>query len=243
VLATAVLPICRAGSKEDKKASKPVVIDGELKASDAKDRKLKESPAQSHKVKMTKGVTYVIDLVSKDFDAYLRLEDTAGTFLAEDDDSGGGSNARLFFIPPDTAEYVLIATCYRPKTGKYKLTIQEANVLVRPLELVAGTAAVKDKLTLKSAKSPFSPHTGCVLYRVALKAGTIYVIDLESADFDAYLTLADAGLRVLASDDDSGGNRNARIRFECKQDGSYHIAATGLGLPEGAFQLRIQAAK
>ena len=47
--------------------------------------------------------------------------------------------------------------------------------------------------------------------------------------------------RFIGSDDDSGGKRNARLRFECKADGAYHLIATGLGHPEGDFQLKIAA--
>jgi hypothetical protein len=222
----------------DKKAAKPIIIDGALPPGDGKTK-----PAQPRKVKLTQGVTYVIDLVSKDFDAVVRLEDAAGKLLAEDDDGGGMLNARLFFIPPATAEYTLVATCNKPKAGKYRLTVQESNLRAAPLELAAGSASVTGRLTGKSPKSPFSPQNACGFYRVTLTAGTRYVIDLESTDFDAHLTLADASLAFLASDDDSGGRRNARIQFECKQTGEYHLAATGLGQTEGKFELKIRAAE
>ena len=47
----------------------------------------------------------------------------------------------------------------------------------------------------------------------------------------------------LGSDDDSGGKRNARIRFPCKEDATYYLIATGLGEPEGSFELKIRAEK
>ena len=37
---------------------------------------------------MSSDKTYVIDLESSDFDAYLRVEDAAGKALAQDDDGG-----------------------------------------------------------------------------------------------------------------------------------------------------------
>ena len=60
---------------------------------------------------------------------------------------------------------------------------------------------------------------------------------LASADFDG------STLRVLANDDDSGGKRNAGIRFECKRDGACLVVATSLGRPEGDFELRIRPAR
>jgi hypothetical protein len=152
------------------------------------------------------------------------------------------NNARLFFIPPESADYVLVATCYKPKTGKYQLTVQHSDLQAKPLELVKRAVSAKDKLALSGARSPFSPHNACKLYKVEFKGGTTYVVDLESTDFDAYLSLSDASLRPLASDDDSGGKLNARIRFQCKQDGTYYLVATGLGNPEGDFTLKIHVA-
>ena len=49
-----------------------------------------------HEVKMLVGKTYVLDLESTQFDAYLRLEDAKGNILAENDDIGpDNQNARL----------------------------------------------------------------------------------------------------------------------------------------------------
>ncbi|GEM_PF-6170460 len=58
---------------------------------------LKGAPHQVFHVKLHKGQHYIIDLVSKDFDAFLILLDAAGKRLAYDDDSGGGLNSRIAF--------------------------------------------------------------------------------------------------------------------------------------------------
>jgi hypothetical protein len=50
------------GGKKDQETpptAKPIVINGELKADDSKDKKLKDSPAKVHKVKLDKATTYV----------------------------------------------------------------------------------------------------------------------------------------------------------------------------------------
>jgi hypothetical protein len=238
-IASLICALAYAGSTD--KAAKPIIVNGELKATDAKDKKLKGSPAKVHKMTLAAGKVYVIDLVSKDFDALLRLEDSAGNPLAEDDDGGGGFDARLFFIPPTTAEYAVIATSYNAKAGKYRLTVQESALQAMPLTLDKGVATVQDKLTVHGPRSPFSPHNSCKIFRANLSAGITYVIDVESAAFDAHVSLGDPSLRLVASDDDSGGKRNARIRFECKTAGAYFVVATGLGQPEGEFTLKIAA--
>jgi hypothetical protein len=237
----AVILLMLAQSPGSAQQAKPIIVNDQLTGGDAKDTKLKASPARRKTVELRGGVLYVLDLKSKDFDAYLRLEDPAGKPLAEDDDSGGGFNARLFFIPPKTAAYTVIATSFNHKVGKYRWTVQEAHLPATPLKLKQDRADVKGTLTLTGPRSPFSPHNSSTLYRVELKAGKTYVLELSSAAFDAYLSLADATLRQLASDDDSGGKRNARIRFMCKEAGTYYVVATGLGQPEGGFELKLHA--
>src|SRR6476646_3178147 len=68
-----------------KEESLELVIPGQLLNVDPID-KTRNVPCKIHVVRMKKDQGYVIDMVSTDFDAYLRLEDTAGNRLAEDDD-------------------------------------------------------------------------------------------------------------------------------------------------------------
>ena len=63
------------------------------------------------------GKSYTIDLESRDFDAYLWLEQLNGVMLQQDDDGGGGQNSRIQFVPPQTASYVVIATSLNGGTG------------------------------------------------------------------------------------------------------------------------------
>src|SRR6516164_8716768 len=73
---------------------KPIEIKNELDLNDQKDEKL-NNPSKRYTVKLRKDKTYVIDLGSADFDAYLRLLDDKGKQLAEDDDDGGDLNSRI----------------------------------------------------------------------------------------------------------------------------------------------------
>jgi hypothetical protein len=103
-------------------------VEDKLTRDDPKDRVLKNSHHKVHTFKMKAGVTYVIDLVSRDFDAFLRLEDSAGKQLAQDDDSGGGLNARIVFKAEHPDSYRIIATTFvAGGTGKYTLTVKEAS--------------------------------------------------------------------------------------------------------------------
>src|SRR5262249_34275122 len=101
-------------------------VAGKLTVADPKDRVRKGSHHQVHEVRLQAGKQYVIDLVSTDFDAFLRLEDDSGNQLAADDDSGGGTNARLGIALLQTGRYRIIATSFKAgETGAYRLTVKE----------------------------------------------------------------------------------------------------------------------
>jgi hypothetical protein len=63
---------------------------------------------------MTAEEPVVFDLSSRDFDAYLVLFDPQGRVVAQDDDSGGGTNARLTFTAPEDGWYEVMVTTARP---------------------------------------------------------------------------------------------------------------------------------
>jgi predicted Zn finger-like uncharacterized protein len=64
------------------------------------------------------------------------------------------------------------------------------------------------------------------LYAIRMEANRTYEIDMISKDFDAYLNVVDDTGRIVAADDDSGGNFNARIIFTAVRGGLFHIEAT-----------------
>lgn len=104
------------------------------------------------------------------------------------------------------------------------------------------TFEVKGKFTKddpKDQQRSGAAHT----HMVALKKGTTYTIDMVSSDVDSYLRLLDPKGKQLDEDDDSGGNLNSRIVFNCNADGDYTLVATTFG-PNmyGAYVLTVKAA-
>jgi peroxiredoxin len=126
------------------KAAKDVRITGTLKRDDPRDRK-RGTPSQIHLVKMKAGNAYAIDMSSRQFDSYLRLEDSAGKELDEDDDSGGMLDARIIFTCPKDGEYRVICTSFNQgAAGQYVLTVKRSVQEVRAaasLEALVGKAA------------------------------------------------------------------------------------------------------
>lgn len=78
-----------------------------------------------HGVFLHAGRTYVIDLTGC-FDTYLRVESGCGCHvLAENDDGGNGLNSRIYFTPPHSGNYRILASSFRADaTGNYTLTIR-----------------------------------------------------------------------------------------------------------------------
>jgi hypothetical protein len=205
--------------------------------------KVQGKPAQIHKLKMSPGKTYIIDLESTDFDTYLRVLDSRGKELAKDDDSGEKLNARIRFTPPKEDTYQIVATRFGSGQGNYllKVRVERPALEKQPagpvLVLTDKEHQFEGRLAQNSAQvlgKPAQVHT------VKMTADKTYVVDLESTDFDPYLRILDAAGKQLAEDDDSGGNLNARIRFTAPKDGNFQIVATRFGNGQGNYRLKIR---
>jgi hypothetical protein len=92
-------------------------------------------------------------------------------------------------------------------------------------------------LVLKEAQSRFSQTRleGTLsdkeesrVHPFKMAAGRTYVVVLESAAFDAFLTLEDPAGKKLADNDDidPGVNTNARLVFEAPKTAAYRLVAT-----------------
>ncbi len=75
-------------------------------------------------VSVMEGETITIDLMSRSFDSFLLLYDAnCSTYIASNDDSGSGSNARIKYSAPETTTLVVVARSYSG-TGSGTLKIQ-----------------------------------------------------------------------------------------------------------------------
>jgi len=77
-------------------------------------------------VSLAAGQRIVIDLHSARFDSYLQLLDPWGTKLAEDDNSGPGSDARIVFAVTTAGRYQIVVNNYEEdrRTGPYQLSVR-----------------------------------------------------------------------------------------------------------------------
>ena len=232
-----------------------IVIEERLLAADPVDP-IRKVPAKTHVVELKKGKRYRIDMTSAEIDSSLRLEDEAGKILAQDEDGGGGLNARIDFRPPADGRYRIQATTYAGGVGSYVLTVKEMEIVVksqpRPPKL-GGPVPASEKIALSADKKPLArqgrlksedardPVIGqpAHVFEVELEANLLYRIDLRSKQFDAYLRFIDAKEKELARDDDSGGGLNARILYRPTVKGFYRIIATSFDGRVGDYSLTI----
>jgi hypothetical protein len=98
-------------------------VKGKLEASDPKDASRNECYCKIYAIKLEAGKTYQVDCKS-DWDNWLRIEDAKGKQLAEDDDSGGGTDAQVVFECKTAGEYRVIVTSFdEATTGDFIVTV------------------------------------------------------------------------------------------------------------------------
>jgi hypothetical protein len=116
--------VTKAGEILDVGGKDGLTIEAILSKEDPLD-KARKKYCKIYDVKMDGGKVYIIHLGSRQFDAFLRLENSEGKQLAKDDDSGGGNNARIRFKAPDDGVYRVYATSFNLETGLFVLKIRE----------------------------------------------------------------------------------------------------------------------
>ena len=87
-----------------------------------------------------------------------------------------------------------------------------------------GTAAIDSTLAETDATDAKLDRLRlCKIFAIRMTKAKSYRIEMKSKDVDSYLRIEDSAGKELAKDDDSGGDRNARIDFACPESGEYRI--------------------
>jgi S1-C subfamily serine protease len=100
---------------------------GVLRAADSRDPFM-HTPAHTFNLILGKGRPCTVQMDSKDFDPYLRLENMAGVNL-RNEDIGGNGRSTLQFIPLQDGIYRVVATCLDFKTGSFDLKLTQGAAL------------------------------------------------------------------------------------------------------------------
>ncbi len=193
--------------------------------------------------------SFTVDLESTDFDAYVVLTRARGDKLVDNDDGGGGCNARLVYTAQDDHPLrIFVNTQGRNQSGRYTLRVSEGalptepkgNCRFTPRQAARGGAAGATAAPPSHAIAIGQTQQGSLTTRDVLltndstyaqawtiqgRAGQTVTVDLESDAFDAYLFLRGPGVSGGRDfqDDDSGGSCNARLTATFPQTGEYEI--------------------
>ncbi len=160
---------------------------------------------------LSEATPIAIDLISSEFDPLLELYETDDpvdadfrTFLAVDDDGGGGLNSRITRVLP--AGTYLIAAKSFGGFGAYDLTVSEETF--ETLAISVG----------ESAPGTLPTPADVNFYTLTLSNDLTVAIDLRSEAFDAFLEVFETDTplgadfsTLVASDDDGGFGFDSRI--------------------------------
>jgi hypothetical protein len=181
-------------------------------------------------------------LESDDFDPVVRIgRMIGGSFVksAENDDGAGkGLNSYLVFTAPQAGEYIIQASSVGSGAeGDYRLSLEQGPPAPEARSIAIGEE-ISGRLDEDSPKSDSGAPAD--LYRFTGRAGQRVAISLKADDFDSYLELFDANHTSLATDDDSGGELNARLTFVLSEDADYLIEARGFSDATGRYDLKLE---
>ncbi len=181
------------------------------------------------------GQRYTIVMRADDFDAYVsvaRQVNGLTDYLASDDDGAGSSNARLKWTPRVAGTYYLVAQSLKDDgVGNFTVRLDTLPaVIITPPKMVTMGAPLTGELT---ETDPTVDEKGAYfdLYKVVARKGQRLLIEMASSDVDSFVgigRMTTDSLLIDETDDDGGGEENARLRHTVKEDGEYIIRAQAL---------------
>lgn len=197
----------------------------------------------------------------KNSDVDLFVFDEKGNRVAVDE--GDSKDCYVWFIPPTTQTYrvevqnrIRLEPMFHSRNGPNSGTLRfketpvgggdagdknppQPPPVVQAIPLPAG-ASHGGQITDQD-RDPRFPDRFAKVFTYHMTAGQLYLINLESRVFDAFLRLEDNQGKILAEDDDGAGNLNARITYRPERTDTYKIIATSLGGNQlGPYTLRVQ---
>jgi len=191
-------------------------------------------------------------------DPYLVLRDSNGIFIAQDDDSGTGTNAQLTYRPTATGAFYVEARTFNPSSsGTYKVNISQVGSdntggnsgSGLGVADIPGNNTTNAKIQLGQSFISETVLSGDLDWvTVNLTAGTQYTFEMKGAATnsgtlsDPFLVLRNSNGVFVAQDDDSGDGLNARISYKPTISGAYYLEARSFGtVGTGSYTLTASA--
>lgn len=171
-------------------------------------------------------------------DPMLRLYDAQGNEVAADDDGGGGLNSYITYVAPSTGPIYAAASSFGGVgTGRYVLRASDSDV--------PGSFNTDEYIDASGDEriSRIDMPGDYDYWGVQLEEGVRYAIELNATGDsplpDPVLAVMDASDTEVASDNDSGPGRNARLTFTPETSGTFYLRAGGRTNGIGWYQISI----
>jgi hypothetical protein len=184
------------------------------------------------------GQQVTIEMRSQEIDPYLILVGPDQQDLGQDDDGGGGHNARLSVTLPTTGTYWILANSYgAEEEGNYELQLSSLG----GRQADSGQFLLQESGRLDSSDNRLSDNSLYDEYWFQGRAGQHVVISLISSEFDTYLLLLDAEGERLGENDDIPGSTNSALEITLPRTGAYRIITNAYDANgQGAYQLVVR---
>jgi len=185
---------------------------------------------------------------SEAVDAFLhfgRMENGEWNSLGTDDDSGGGTNARLRATAPDDGDYVIRANSVKAgELGAYTLHLTErpAGPTMATPHPIEPNTQVTGKLDDEDPTADDGSYYDLWTYEG--RAGERLKITMNSEAFDTYVAIGrmeNGTFNELGSNDDGPEGTNSQLEVTLPANGTYTIRAKALsGENEGDYTLKVE---
>ena len=213
------------------------------------------------RIQLISGTTYTVNLTGQQAgggtleDPYLRIHNSTGATVFENDDIVEGTNrdSRITFTATTTGAYYVDAGSYNDEyAGTYTVRLSTATVTDDYADSLGDTGSPVGSLTVNStATGNLESAADRDWFAVQLTAGITYSITLTGAQgaggtlADPYLFLHDATGKLVAENDDTvdGVNLDSLITYSVNSTGTYYVeAAAYRDALSGTYRVRVTGA-
>lgn len=210
-------------------------------------------------VTLRRGERVTATLRSEAFDAFLhagrRAADGTLENRANDDDSGGGTDARLTYTADrDGPVTIRVNTLSAGERGRYTLELASPGGAApddgTPAPSPGGIQTLQAGQTVRGelaqGDEKMDDDSFYDLYTYMARRGERIVVRMSSDDFDTVLGVSslngDADLENTVLDDDGGGGTNSRVEYTADRDGPLVIRANSLsGGETGRYTIVVES--
>ncbi len=192
------------------------------------------------------GQSVVIEMRGNGIDPYLVLFDAAGRKVAEDDDGGGGKNARIAVNLPSTGKYTLYANSYEVgQIGSFAIAGRLNNNFTTqsPIEPTGDRRIILQKDGVLGSQSRVFARDGSLFeaFSFSGRAGQVVQIELVSSDFHPYLVLFAPDSKLLKENNGLPSRKNASMTLELPVTGTYRTIVNAFDPNgKGAYKLIVK---